>query len=195
MTLNPELFIASLQSIDSENFQRIGPGMKTDSVFKEYETGKVTSEEFVRRVAAHYPHPPSRERVEEAWNAMLIDFSPERFDLLRSLRNSYRLFLLSNTNEIHIRYCDRYIKNRFGIDKLEFLFEKAWYSHLIGMRKPDPGIFKYLLADAGLLAGETLFVDDLRENTSAAESLGISTWTLPSPDELISLPAFLAKMQ
>jgi glucose-1-phosphatase len=195
MTLDPNLFIEALKQIDPENFHRIGPAMKNDSVFKEYETGKISSDEFVQRLSAHYPNQPSRDTVEAAWNAMLIDFSRERFDLLHSLRKQYRLFLLSNTNSIHISHCDRYVKNKFGISSLASIFEKAWYSHLVQLRKPDPEIYKFLLADAGILPEETLFIDDLSENTAAAEGVGIKVWTLPSPEELLRLPMFLEEMQ
>jgi glucose-1-phosphatase len=195
MTLDPNLFVEALRKIDPENFHSIGPAMKNDPVFKEYETGKISSDEFVQRLSAHYPNKPSRETVETAWNAMLIDFSRERFELLHSLRKNYRLFLLSNTNSIHISHCDKYVKNKFGIASLASLFEKAWYSHLLQLRKPDPEIYKYLLADAGIRAEETLFIDDLPENTIAAEGEGIKTWTLPSPEELLRLPVFLTEMQ
>jgi putative hydrolase of the HAD superfamily len=195
MTLDPGLFIAALERIDPANFSVIGPAMKKDPVFREYETGMISSDEFVQRVAAHYPNKPDRAVVEAAWNAMLIDFSQERFELLRNLRSSYRLFLLSNTNAIHISHCDRYMKEKFGIVNLASLFEKAWYSHQVKMRKPDQEIYHFLLADATLEAGETLFIDDLKENTSAAEEVGIRTWTLPSPEELVRLPFLLEEMQ
>ncbi|MFN8207246.1 MAG: HAD family phosphatase [Bacteroidales bacterium] len=195
MTLDPNLFIEALRKIDPENFHTIGPAMKKDLVFKEYETGKISSDEFVHRLSAHYPNKPSRDTVEAAWNAMLIDFSHKRYELLQSLQSNYRLFLLSNTNSIHITHCDRYVKDKFGIPSLASLFEKAWYSHMLQLRKPDPEIYNYLLADAGIRAEETLFIDDLSENTTAAEGAGIKTWTLPSPDELLRLPALLAELQ
>jgi putative hydrolase of the HAD superfamily len=63
-------------------------------------------------------------------------------------------------------------------DRFKNCFEKFYLSHEIRLRKPDPEIFDYVLKENGLVAAETLFVDDTEENTIAAGKLGIKTWHL-----------------
>ena len=48
----------------------------------------------------------------------------------------------------------------------------------MGLRKPQPEIYTQVLVENNLIASETLFVDDKKENTDAAERLGIQVWNL-----------------
>ncbi len=105
---------------------------------------------------------------------MLLDFPKERIELLQRLNKKYRLFLLSNTNEIHFHQYNNDLINQFGFD-LNSLFEKAYYSFELGMRKPDTEIFEYALNDSILDPFETLFIDDLDKNIETARRLGMNT--------------------
>ena len=117
---------------------------------------------------------------------MIIDFPVERIRLLENLKKHYRTFLLSNTNEIHLLSYSALLKRLHGVE-LDSLFEKAYYSHLIGLRKPKPDIFEYVLKQQGLKAKETLFIDDLEENIKAAQRVGLQTYLLQAPETLIDL--------
>jgi putative hydrolase of the HAD superfamily len=57
-------------------------------------------------------------------------------------------------------------------------FEKVYFSYELGMRKPDPEIFNYLIDVLELSPKRTLFIDDKKENTDAAAKLGIQIWNL-----------------
>jgi len=114
----------------------------------------------------------SRDDVVKAWNAMLIGIPQERIHMLEELRKDYRIFILSNTNELHEECFEQMVP---GYDKFSSLFEKAYYSHRIGCRKPDRGSFEIVLNDSGIRAEETLFVDDLAVNVSAAKKLNFHT--------------------
>jgi putative hydrolase of the HAD superfamily len=102
---------------------------------------------------------------------------PRRVKKLIELKSKYRLFLLSNSNQIHYEcYISRFEKE-FGFP-LDNLFEKLWFSHHLGMVKPDPEIFSFVLKDAGLKPNETLFIDDTLVHVEAAKSIGINAWNL-----------------
>ena len=62
--------------------------------------------------------------------------------------------------------------------KIKCVFEKVYYSFEMGMRKPDTEIFNHLLKKHDLSPKRTLFIDDKKENTDAAASLGIQVWNL-----------------
>lgn len=145
-------------------------------VFNPFEKGEISEESFLNRLQRRSKIVNQAEVYIKAWNAMLLDFPSIRVELLRNLKSNYRLFLLSNTNITHIRHVLKRINRENGITDFEdAFFEKAYYSFQLGMRKPDPEIYEFVLQDAGLIANETLFIDDKIENIEAAKKMGIIT--------------------
>jgi putative hydrolase of the HAD superfamily len=141
-----------------------------------FEKGQVTREDFLLGFQKHIPN-ASLDEIETAWNAILLDFPLKRLEFLQKLSSKYRLFLLSNTDAIHIDTFERENGASFYSDFYQ-CFEKVYFSFEMGMRKPDAEIFNYVLAQHGLVAKHTLFVDDKKENTDAAHALGIHVWNL-----------------
>jgi FMN phosphatase YigB (HAD superfamily) len=99
----------------------------------------------------------------------------------------YRLFLLSNTNDLHISW----IKNNWGLklyNSFKICFEQFYLSHEINLRKPNHTIYEFVLKANNLIAEETFFIDDTKENTVAAKMLGISVWNLkPGEEDVLEL--------
>ena len=106
---------------------------------------------------------------------MLLDIPKERIVLIRKLALKYNVFLLSNTNEIHLTHINKYLFDTYGITTINSLFKKAYFSHEIGFRKPNPEIFEFVLNENNLNPSETLFVDDSIEHIQSAKQLGINT--------------------
>jgi glucose-1-phosphatase len=114
------------------------------------------------------------QQIEKIWNSIFIGMPAHRFDLLLQLRKKYQVFLLSNINDLHLRYIEDYLAKTYGIHDFEqWYFDGVFYSHLVRMRKPDEGIYQYLLTDAQIEPEQAAFFDDLPENIQAAQSLGI----------------------
>jgi FMN phosphatase YigB (HAD superfamily) len=145
------------------------------SFFSDYEIGKISDEEFIgsiRRLGGLTQVP--EQTIIDSWNTLLLDFPPERIRLLKELRKSYRLFLFSNTNALHLTALRQIWSNSFaGEGSLDDYFEKSYYSHLMGMRKPDPESFRIILNENKLKGEETLFVDDAIVNVEGAEHAGL----------------------
>jgi putative hydrolase of the HAD superfamily len=97
---------------------------------------------------------------------------------LVELKKDFRLFLLSNTNAIHLEEVNIILQKQLGVAEVDDYFEKAYYSHKVGMRKPHADIFEFVLTDAGILASETLFIDDTKMNIDTAQQLGFNTHLL-----------------
>ena len=145
---------------------------------KTYEVGKISSEEFLSQLQKMIPTASITE-VTDAWNSILLDFPEDRLRFLEELNSTgtHRLFLLSNTNELHIRY----VMETMGMDRwnrFKACFEQFYLSHEIHMRKPNTEIFDFVLRQNRLAASDTYFIDDTQENTDAAASIGIKTWHL-----------------
>jgi putative hydrolase of the HAD superfamily len=142
----------------------------------QFETGKISSEKFLLGVQKHVPK-ASIADILKAWKAILKDFPLYRLEFLQLISTKYRLFLLSNTDAIHIKAFEKENGISFCSDFYQ-CFEKIYFSFEIGMRKPNTNIFNYLLETQGLSAKRTLFVDDKKENTDAALALGFQVWNL-----------------
>jgi putative hydrolase of the HAD superfamily len=176
-------------------FQNMGfpPLESTDIIlskypfFLDFETGKISSGEFVDRVIEISGSSISSDNVLSAWNAMIRGFRKENIDLLRSIQDKYRLFLLSNTNAIHEVHYNDQLNKEHGIENLDRLFDKVYYSHDLKMRKPDAEIFSFVLDDAGIMAEECLYVDDTLEHIESARKLGIVCHHLAPPQRLTDI--------
>lgn len=143
------------------------------SFFKDYEVGKISDQQFVDSLKELAGLSVPDEKVIEGWNALLLDFPPERIQLLQDLAKRYRVFLFSNTNALHLAALQQTYRDAFGKRELDDLFEKAYYSHLLGMRKPGKESFEHILRENQLIGAETLFVDDALVNVEGAEAAGL----------------------
>lgn len=149
-----------------------------DTIFKEYEMGLMESDEFVNQLQAIFTS-ATKEQIKDAWNSIILDFPEERLKFIEKLKNDnqYRLFLLSNTNNLHI---DK-VKESMGIDRFNRFkncFEVFYLSQEMKMRKPNADIYEFVLKENNLIADETFFIDDSKENTDSASKLGIHCWNL-----------------
>ncbi len=154
----------------------------TNGVFEQLETGAITPGEFRNRLRPFFPAPVSDETFDRAWNALLLDFPEPRLRLLENIRNHYRIFLLSNSNEIHYRKYAADFSALYDYPDFGTLFEKAWFSFRIGLKKPDPAVFRYVLQDKNLIPEQTLFIDDTCIHTEAARQTGIHAYHLKIND-------------
>ena len=147
----------------------------SDSLFRQLEVGAIGPEQFYSELQQFFDLPIPRAALQNAWNALLLDIPPERIKLLRKVQSRYRTFLLSNTNIIHMDQINADLREVHGITHIDDLFEKAWLSYDMGLKKPDPTIFTAVLDAHGLNPAETLFIDDTQMHIDAAAGLGIQT--------------------
>ena len=141
-----------------------------------YEQGLVSTSEFMDYYIIYFPH-ISKQDIIDIWNYVLVEFPKYKLEFLQNLhnQNNYKLILLSNTNELHMEW----VKNKVPF-YVEFknCFEKFYLSHEINLRKPDKEIFEFVLNENKLIPSETLFIDDTKENTDAANQIGLHTWNI-----------------
>ena len=147
----------------------------------QFEKGLISEENFLLGIQQHLPGASINE-ISRAWNAILLDFPLYRLEFLQKLSKKYRLFLLSNTDSIHI---DTFEQNKGVSFYSDFYqcFEKVYFSFEIGLRKPDAAIFNCLIQKYELSPKHTLFIDDKKENTDAALLLGFNVWNLQVGEE------------
>jgi glucose-1-phosphatase len=153
----------------------------------DYDKGLISSDEFRNRLRTVSNLPLTDMQIDKAWNAILIDLAQENIGLLDRLKKSYRLFLLSNTNEIHEQAFTKLILDSFGKNVLIEIFERIYFSHQINKRKPDVEIFHFVLKENNLNASETLFIDDSPQHIQGAKEAGLQSLLLEKGKTIVDL--------
>lgn len=178
-----------------EKFKQIGLDLTKDALdtlknndfFNAFERGESTPEEFRSQLNKLANTSVSDKEFDDVWNSMILDYPKGNIKILEKLKMKYRTFLMSNTNKIHFDFYSQQLHQNFGYQYLDELFEKAYYSHTSGMRKPEARFFEHILNENGLKPEETLFVDDFIENIQAAKDLGIQTYHISNGNSMIDL--------
>ena len=147
-------------------------------IFEDLESGHSDRSTFRRELSLLLtpPRPITDEEVQRAWLGYVgAPIDERKLDYLDDLRRrGYRTFLLSNTNTYVQQWAESPQFSRAGRPLGSYL-EKCYCSFEVGIMKPDPAIFRYMLDDAGIRPEETLFLDDSPANIAAAAQLGIAT--------------------
>lgn len=156
--------------------------------FLDYELGLISDSEFAQAIRDAYDCPDVGDaRIFAAWNAMLPKINRERFNLIRSLKGEYHLFVLSNTNHGHIEHVKKIFREASGGEEFESFFEHCFYSHDMHLRKPDPEIYRQVIRQTGVNPQEMLFIDDNRHNILQADALLLKTYHLTGEETLSDL--------
>jgi riboflavin kinase/FMN adenylyltransferase len=170
--LQPELSL--------ESFARLGMPQVADYLtpyghkgpFGELENGQITESEFYQKLRDLFRVQVDDASLQSAWADFLLHTPVNKMKMVYELAKTHRVFLLSNTNPIHIRKLEEFDKAGFPV---KVCFEKLYLSYEIGLSKPGKEIFSYVLRDAGIKPEETLFIDDGPANCQTAAEMGFRT--------------------
>ena len=158
-----------------KNFDEMYSQKNANPLFHDLEEGKINAEEFYNAFRTSSQLKLTDQQIKKAWNAILLKYREETLQTLATIKNKYRLYLLSNTNSIHHKEFNKIVEDQIGSGSLNDYFDKAYYSHEIKLRKPGKDAYQYVLKENNLFPSETLFIDDSIQNIEAAKSLGLQT--------------------
>lgn len=181
--IDPRLTLISLAELSgNDSLGRSDPFASFDKeVIHNFERGKKGAPEFRDFLRHALEFEADDETIDRAWNETLLGVRPEAEEIVGRLSRNYNVFLLSNTNEIHYSRFAPECENLF--DK----FQKLYFSFLIGRRKPDVETYEYIIEELGINPGETLFIDDTKENIDSAAKAGLGTIYFNKNKELSDL--------
>lgn len=151
-----------------------------------FEIGKINQQEFLEglSIEAEVKDPIL---IKKAWNTILGDFPESRLEFLKGLKGKYTLILLSNTDKIHIQHFEENYGETF-VREFYDCFDAIYFSFEMGLRKPDVAVYETVIEEQNLTPEKTLFVDDRKENTEAAQLTHMNVWNLrPSQDDVVHL--------
>lgn len=151
------------------------------AIFNDFETGRISAVDFRQAIKTALRGSMGDEEIDAAWNAMLLDTTRERFDIIAELKKKFKIYLLSNTNSIHIDAFRKYIDTFSGLKAWDDLFDKQFLSYEVGLRKPDKEMYEYVVNDIGHDAHKCLFIDDSIINIRGAASSGLRVLHAQNP--------------
>jgi glucose-1-phosphatase len=170
LNIDYQITVEAFKKLGIDDFEEIFSQYKQSTLSDYFETGRITELEFYEGIKTISGKDFTFEEYKNAWNALLLDLPKERINILKKLSKKYRLFLFSNTNETHYKEFVTKVESDFNT-----IFEKTYYSHQFGKRKPDSDSFLSILKENNLIIEETLFVDDSIQHIESANLLGIRT--------------------
>ena len=167
------------QDLTLRAFQRLGLDLSqvnfNSHIFTDFETGKISASDFRMGIRSHLKQNISDEAIDTAWNAMLLDLPEHRLKAIEQLRKTHKVYLLSNTNSIHIDAFNSYFKQQYQPERWVQLFDKIYYSYEIGLRKPNTDIYDFVTTDIQIQPEHCLFIDDSLANINGAADAGLKT--------------------
>ena len=178
--------IYAFKELGIEDFEERYSQADQTSLFNDLEIGKISAQRFINELLKFLPQGTSPNQVVKAWNAMLLDVPESGIELLQRLKGKYRLFLLSNTNEIHIPKALLEWEKSSNVDFYS-CFEHVYLSHEMGMRKPNEEIFERVCREQNIQPQNALFIDDSEQHIRGANKVGLNTIHLTSDVSLLSV--------
>lgn len=179
--------ILEFEKLGIASFDKMFSQATQSHLMDRLEVGAITPSEFRNELRELMQQELSDEVLDHAWNEMLLDYPKHRLDFLLQIKPCYRTFLLSNTNKIHKDAYVASLKREHGYESLDGFFEKLYFSHEVGMRKPGHDIYQLVLRENGLKAEETLFIDDTPHNLTAPAEIGINVYHLAYGEDVVDM--------
>jgi|GEM_PF-806575 len=159
--------------IDWEDMAGIRPGsvsrdIPIDDQYEDYERGSISGRSYAEYFCMINELTLDFEQWREGWNSMFGEVIEPTLQTVRVMKEAgVKVVALSNTNATHAEYWQKAYRD------VAYTFDHRYLSNEIGMRKPEPRIFEFILEQQQCSPSEAVFFDDLSENVRAAKSVGI----------------------
>lgn len=185
--LDEQATMRGFEKLGMDRYEHVRENPKALRLFQGMGIGLVSDREFFDGFRKLTGSQASDEQITEATNAMLRYIPNEKKRILLALRSAgYKTFLLSNTINLHWRYCRDKL---FPMDSFTVndYFDYTFLSQEMHMKKPDDEIFQAVIAQAAIRPEETLFIDDLEVNCASAERNGLHTFQNEQFDDWVDV--------
>lgn len=165
--------IRKFSEVAKKNQEEIEELVVTAPVLQKFEMGMIGPDEFRASINSLLGTRMGERQFESIWNSMLKSITKERMDKVLKIGQKYDTYILSNTNMIHEIAYEEMIMEATGRYSLRDFVKEVYYSHEIGMRKPNLNCYKFVVDDIGLYASRMLFLDDRLDNVEGAQRAGM----------------------
>ncbi|TAG29251.1 MAG: HAD family phosphatase [Sphingobacteriia bacterium] len=187
LNINFQLTNSAFANLGVDRFAEMFNQHHSNDLFEMLEKGEISAPAFYEAFRKESGTNISDDAIRNAWNALLLDFPPERIEWLAQIKKRYNIYLFSNTNQIHYDAFMADFGKTFGGKDFNSYFIKAYYSQTLGLRKPSVASYKAIIQEQGLIPAETLFIDDTIKNIEGAKEAGLQTIHLVAPNTVLDL--------
>ncbi len=164
----------AFEELGIPDFKQLYSQAHQNDWFDNFEIGKINQQQLLSYLHQEIPGKHQDADFIRCWNAMLLGMDPIKFKTIKKIRPHFKLFLLSNANELHLPQVERMIEEKNPGQTLQAHFDELYFSHLIGLRKPNPDSFFKIINDHQLNLAKTLFLDDSIQHVEGAKSIGLN---------------------
>jgi glucose-1-phosphatase len=164
----------AFDALGFKNFNTHFDSYSGSAFIENLEEGKISQDEFVEIVQQQCNQGTTAQQIIDAWNAMLGPVPDDKFNQLCEWQKEYKLIMYSNTNAIHVAHLNNYYNTQFGENIFQQLFDNIYYSHELGIRKPNKEGYLKIMEEQQLQANEMFYIEDGAMHIATAKALGIN---------------------
>ena len=166
-----------------KDFMILDKAIFQSGLWERLDLGTLTREELVLKVVSMIGSIYQEKVQEVVWNwPSYIEIYTEVFPLLVRLKEKgHRIFVLSNTSPVFYELLEE------QLSPLNEILDGFVLSCDIKAIKPDPKMFEEILHKYQLDPANCIFLDDVKDNTKMAESLGIKAYQIKKRSDVVDI--------
>jgi putative hydrolase of the HAD superfamily len=174
--INRTVAIRKFKKIGIDNIEELLDIYRQRGIFRKIEDGSMSREDFYEEICRLMGKRIDSRDIDQCWlDFIIMPVEQTKLDYILKLRTKYKVFLLSNTNDIIMSWA---MSEKFSPagKPLDCYFDKLFLSYKLGCMKPDLDIFHIMIKLSGINPEETLFIDDSEANIAAGNTMGFKTF-------------------
>lgn len=185
--IEPRKIINTFKQYGVQNAEELFAELPQKEFLKDFEAGKISAEEFRNQIREITKTDLSDLIIDKAWNSCFVRLPKKHVELLGHLKLNYKVFLLSNSDEINYNYFKEIFEEQLGFDFFQLIFNDCFISCKTGIRKPSKESFLQITEKHQLSIEKTVFVDDSIKNIEGARAIGIRSHFLQNTEDIQDL--------
>ncbi len=178
--------IQEFKKVATKNQENIRKLVMDSKVVTKFETSEIGPDHFRSAVNQILGTKLNEDDFDVLWNSMLKSITRERMAKVEQISQKFDTYLLSNSNIIHELAFEEMVMAATRKPSIRDFFKEAYFSHELGMRKPNKDIYEYVVEDIDNYPSRMLFLDDRLDNIEAARSIGMKAVQIFNPDKQLN---------
>ena len=177
--------IREFRKVAQRNQNNIEKLVVNAKVLRAFETGQISPDRFRVEVNKLLAVRLKEDEFDEIWNSVLKSVTKERLNKVLEIGKTYKTYILSNTNIIHELAFEEMVMEATEMPSIRDFVDGVYFSHEIGMRKPDADCYHFVIDELDMYPSRMLFLDDRLDNVEAARNVGMKAVQIFQPDKQI----------
>ena len=174
--------IREFSAVAQKNEGEIEELVVTAPILQRFERGMSTPEEFRKVINEWLGTKLPDDQFDAIWNSMLDHIPKQRMGKVLQIGKRFDTYILSNSNIIHELAFEEMVMEATRRASIRDFVKEVYFSHELGMRKPNLDIYRHVIEDLNNYPSRMLFLDDRLDNVEAAKIAGMKAVQIFDPD-------------